>query len=70
MGQIARLIWCMYTNTVMLCTNVAARKRDEMLEPYEWKHSRTVLRRESGSNPAYLVDIISGTVPLKLFFGR
>ena len=34
----------------------AARKRDEMLEPYEWKRSRTVLRRESGSNPAYLVD--------------
>ena len=27
-----------------------------MLEPYEWKHSRTVLRRESGSNPADLVD--------------
>lgn len=25
-----------------------------MLEPYEWKHSRTVLRRESGSNPADL----------------
>ena len=34
----------------------AARKRDEMLEPYEWKRSRTVLRRESGSNPADLVD--------------
>jgi type IV secretory pathway VirB4 component len=27
-----------------------------MLEPYEWKCSRTVLRRESGSNPADLVD--------------
>ena len=27
-----------------------------MLEPYEWKRSRTVLRRESGSNPADLVD--------------
>ena len=25
-----------------------------MLEPYEWKRSRTVLRRESGSNPADL----------------
>ena len=29
-----------------------------MLEPYEWKRSRTVLRRESGSNPADLVDTI------------
>ena len=29
-----------------------------MLEPYEWKHSRTVLRRESGSNPADLVDML------------
>lgn len=27
-----------------------------MLEPYEWKRSRTVLRRGSGSNPADLVD--------------
>lgn len=27
-----------------------------MLEPYEWKRSCTVLRRESGSNPADLVD--------------
>ena len=27
-----------------------------MLEPYEWNRSRTVLRRESGSNPADLVD--------------
>ena len=27
-----------------------------MLEPYEWKRSRTVLRRESGSNLADLVD--------------
>ena len=34
----------------------AARKSDEMLEPYEWKRSCTVLRRESGSNPADLVD--------------
>lgn len=33
-----------------------ARKSDEMLEPYELKGSRTVLRRESGSNPADLVD--------------
>ncbi|ARE64729.1 hypothetical protein A4V01_16930 [Erysipelotrichaceae bacterium I46] len=34
----------------------AARKSDEMLEPYDGKLSRTVLRRESGSNPADLVD--------------
>lgn len=27
-----------------------------MLEPYEWKRSRTVLRRERGSNPSDLVD--------------
>ena len=32
----------------------AARKRDEMLELYDGKLSRTVLRRESGSNPADL----------------
>ena len=36
----------------------AARKSDEMLEPYEWKLSCTVLRRESGSNPADLVDYL------------
>ena len=46
----------MSTNTVTNSTLSAARKRDEMLEPYEWKRSRTVLRRESGSNPADLVD--------------
>lgn len=34
----------------------AARKSDEMLEPYDGKLSRTVLRRESGSNLADLVD--------------
>lgn len=27
-----------------------------MLEPYEWKRSRTVLRRERGSNPSDLAD--------------
>lgn len=27
-----------------------------MLEPYEWKRSCTVLRRERGSNPSDLVD--------------
>ena len=34
----------------------AARKSDEMLEPYEWKRSRTVLREESGGNTADLLD--------------
>lgn len=28
----------------------------ELLEPYEWKRSRTVLRGESGSNVADLPD--------------
>ena len=37
------------------------RKRDEMLEPYEGKPSRTVLRRESGSNPADLAGKIDST---------
>lgn len=34
----------------------AARKSDEMLEPYEWKRSRTVLRREKASNRPDLAD--------------
>ena len=34
----------------------AARKSYEMLEPYDGKLSRTVLRREGGSNPSDLVD--------------
>lgn len=34
----------------------AARKSDEMLEPYEGKLSRTVLRGESGSNTADPLD--------------
>lgn len=34
----------------------AARKSDEMLEPYEWKRSCTVLRRERASNRPDLVD--------------
>ena len=37
-----------------------ARKRDEMLELYDGKLSRTVLRRESGSNPADLAGTIFG----------
>ena len=50
-------IWHTSTNTVdtLLCN--AACKRDEMLEPYDGKLSRTVLRRESGSNSA---DLVSG----------
>ena len=46
----------MSTNTVNKFSWSAARKRDEMLEPYEGKLSCTVLRRESGSNPADLAD--------------
>jgi len=34
----------------------AARKSDEMLEPYEWKRSCTVLRRERASNRPDLAD--------------
>ena len=34
----------------------AARKSDEMLEPYEGKLSRTVLREEGGSNTTNLLD--------------
>ena len=34
----------------------AARKSDEMLEPYERKRSRTVLRRERASNRPDLAD--------------
>ncbi|WP_341474101.1 hypothetical protein, partial [Eubacterium callanderi] len=36
----------------------AARKSDEMLEPYEWKRSRTVLRRERASNRPDLADAL------------
>lgn len=36
----------------------AARKSDEMLEPYEWKRSCTVLRRERASNRPDLADYI------------
>lgn len=40
------------------CILRAARKSDEMLEPYEWKRSRTVLRRERASNRPDLADYI------------
>ncbi len=42
------------------CCYHCARKRDEMLELYDRKLSRTVLRRESGSNPADLAGTIAG----------
>lgn len=50
----------MSTNIVKVLSWNAARKRDEMLEPYEGKPSCTVLRRGSGSNPADLADTIFG----------
>ena len=46
--------WPMFTNIVRVFSWNAARKRDEMLELYDRKLSRTVLRRESGSNSADL----------------
>ena len=53
-------IWPMSTNIANLFSWNAARKRDEMLELYEGKPSRTVLRRESGSNPTDLAGTIFG----------
>ena len=52
----------MYTQTVRNNSGAVAQQRDEILEPYEGKLSRTVLRRESGSNPADLVDTTSKPV--------
>ena len=46
----------MYTPTANESILRAARKSDEMLEPYEWKRSRTVLRRERASNRPDLAD--------------
>ena len=48
--------------TALNISNVTALWRDKILEPYEGKLSRTVLRRESESNLADLVDTISATV--------
>ena len=43
----------------------------ELLEPYEGKLSRTVLRGESGSNAADLLDNLSVTsISLRLQAGR
>ena len=50
----------MFTNIVRVFSWNAARKRDEMLELYDRKLSRTVLRRESGSNSADLAGTIFG----------
>ena len=50
----------MSTNIAKVFFWSAARKRDEMLELYDGKPSRTVLRRESGSNPADLAGTIFG----------
>ena len=46
----------MFTLTAKESILRAARKSDEMLEPYEWKRSRTVLRRERASNRPDLAD--------------
>ncbi len=54
------LTWPISTNIAHLFFWNAARKRDEMLELYDGKPSRTVLRRESGSNPADLAGTIFG----------
>ncbi len=60
----------MSTNTVTNSTLSAARKRDEMLEPYEWKRSRTVLRREGASNRPDLVDYLIQKAFEKLMQGK
>lgn len=49
----------MFTLTANESILRAARKSDEMLEPYEWKRSRTVLRRERASNRPDLADYVS-----------
>ena len=46
----------MFTLTANESILRAARKSDEMLEPYEWKRSCTVLRRERASNRPDLAD--------------
>ncbi len=49
----------MFTSIVKNIILSAARKSDEMLEPYDGKLSRTVLRRERGSNPSDLVSYLT-----------
>ncbi len=46
----------MFTPTANESILRAARKSDEMLEPYEWKRSCTVLRRERAGNRPDLAD--------------
>ena len=46
----------MFTPTAKESILRAARKSNEMLEPYEWKRSRTILRRERASNRPDLAD--------------
>ena len=48
----------------------AARKSDEMLEPYEWKRSCTVLRRERASNRPDLADYREQIRRLEAEIGR
>ncbi|MCB2859026.1 hypothetical protein JXW58_08395, partial [Streptococcus suis] len=50
------IIWLMCIVIVNDYLLRAARKSDEMLEPYEGKLSRTVLREEGGSNTTNLLD--------------
>ena len=50
------LTWRMFMLTANESILRAARKSDEMLEPYEWKRSCTVLRRERASNRPDLAD--------------
>lgn len=53
------LTWRMFMLTANESILRAARKSDEMLEPYEWKRSCTVLRRERASNRPDLADYAS-----------
>ncbi len=53
------LTWRMFMLTANESILRAARKSDEMLEPYEWKRSCTVLRRERASNRPDLADYFS-----------
>lgn len=46
----------MYTQTVRNNSGAVAQQRDEILEPYEGKLSRTVLRGGIGSNVNSLPD--------------
>ena len=47
----------MFTTTANESILRAAGKSDEMLEPYEWKRSCTVLRRERAGNRPDLADL-------------